>query len=624
MGFLRRKSTKRNGTNGISAERNSEVTVGPGSTTPATGGQAGGETQAGRQSAYEPTEASRAEHDKVIDELFQASDRMGYDLQHLIWIAKENFEAFNETIETAKRVKEFSEKNTADVAVMKKRLDEFVQFSESLFSHTEQIKDQSSSSLEVVGDNRKTLEGVVQFMMELSESFKAVAANNKTLQSTSAQIIEILNDVKSIAANTNVLAVNAAIEAARSGEAGAGFAVVAQEIRKLAGETDGSIERIERILQDVQKGVEKSTEVIDRSSKRLLGIDEVVRNSHEMMDSIEQSISGMKGTAEVLSEMGATNTEHAKDMTNSVESVRSASEETSSAAEQTIAVAGKQQKKYKDSFAYYDRLREKADELQIIATRLTGEDEIVFGINPFTSPENIKKMYAPILADVCRKIGYKSRTVIVKDYDALSDGLAEGYIDVGWFSPFAYVNARESLDIDALVTPQVKGKTYYNGFIVSRKDSGIDRLDKLKGVHFAYVDQKSASGYLYARHIIREAGYDPDTFVGKATFTGSHDNVIQCVIDGDADAGATYDEAFENATAAGVPTHELQVIAKTDNIPKDTIAAHSRLSAEIRTKLRNAMIEYQGFGRYETHVEAFKAGSDEQYDVIRAVRAAKS
>jgi phosphate/phosphite/phosphonate ABC transporter binding protein len=562
--------------------------------------------------------------DKVIDELFRASDEMGYDLQHLIWVAKENFEAFNDTIKRAEEVQEYSQKNTTDIEEMKQNPKEFVSFSENLSEHTQQIEDQSTGSLKLVGENKTTLEGIVQFLIDLSDSFKKVAEQNASLHATSSQIIEILNDIKSIAANTNVLAVNASIEAARAGEAGAGFAVVAQEIRKLAGETDSSTETIERILDDVRKGIQKSNTVIEESSKRLTGIDGVVQSSHEMMNSIETSISRIKDTSEVLTRLGAANNEHAKNMNTSIEEVGRTVSETNRAAHKTIEVAATQKKKHEESFTYYDRLRDKADELQILATRLTGEKEIVFGINPFTSPENIKKMYAPILEDVCRTIGFKSRTVIVKNYDALSAGLEEGYIDVGWFSPFAYVNAREQLDLDPLVTPQVKGKTYYNGYIITRKDSGLDSLGQLAGKHFAYVDKKSASGYLYARHILKEAGFNPDTHLGKVTFAGSHDNVIGCVIDKDVDGGATYDEAFENATANGMATHELQVIAKTDNIPKDTIASNLRVPKEVRDKLRTSMIQYRDFHKYDTHVEGFHASTDEQYDVIRAVRADKS
>lgn len=81
--------------------------------------------------------------------------------------------------------------------------------------------------------------------------------------------------------------------------------------------------------------------------------------------------------------------------------------------------------------------------LQSVVARLKTGREIIFGVNPFTVPENIKRMYVPILERVCGSIGYKARTIIVKDYETLSDEIANGVIDVGWFSPFAYVTAHD-------------------------------------------------------------------------------------------------------------------------------------------------------------------------------------
>lgn len=95
--------------------------------------------------------------------------------------------------------------------------------------------------------------------------------------------------------------------------------------------------------------------------------------------------------------------------------------------------------------------------LQGVVAGLKAENEIIFGINPFTSPENIKRMYVPILNWVCSHAGYKARITIVKDYEALTEGIKQNIIDVGWLSPFAYVHAHRESGVMPIVTPKVNG-----------------------------------------------------------------------------------------------------------------------------------------------------------------------
>ena len=65
------------------------------------------------------------------------------------------------------------------------------------------------------------------------------------------------------------------------------------------------------------------------------------------------------------------------------------------------------------------------------------------------------------------------------------------------------------------LTPKVNGKDYYNGYIITRADSGINSISDLEGKHFGYVDKGSASGYLYARYSIQQDGHDPENFSAK-------------------------------------------------------------------------------------------------------------
>jgi phosphate/phosphite/phosphonate ABC transporter binding protein len=247
------------------------------------------------------------------------------------------------------------------------------------------------------------------------------------------------------------------------------------------------------------------------------------------------------------------------------------------------------------------------------------EKEIIFGINPFTSPENIRKMYVPILEWVCKRIGCRSRIIIVKDYDALTEGIKNNIIDVGWLSPFAYVNAHKESGVIPIATPKVNGRFSYNGYIITRKNSSISKLSDFRNKHFGYVDMKSASGYIYARHMFKLEGLDPDKLFERVSFMGSHDKVIKSVLSGELDGGATYSEAIDMAEAAGLPVSELHILVKTEDIPKDAIAVNPNLSKKLAEELKQAFAAYDGTASKESPVQGFAESDDVKYNVIRAV-----
>ena len=229
----------------------------------------------------------------------------------------------------------------------------------------------------------------------------------------------------------------------------------------------------------------------------------------------------------------------------------------------------------------------------------------------------------PILQDVAKRAGKRARTIIVADYDALGRALADGLADVGWFSPFAYVAASERSRIQPIVTPSVHHQTSYTGYIVTRKGSGLQSVDDLAGKRFGFVDEKSASGYVYPKAALVAEGKDPNTFFGSTVFLGSHTNVIEAVEDGTVDGGATYSTAYDAAHA----DDKLQIIFRTDPIPTDVIAAAEAVDPVVVDALRKAFEATDNnasacaAAMREASIDSFARTSDSDYDVVRKAAA---
>ncbi|GMG95544.1 hypothetical protein EN5CB1_03700 [Tepidimicrobium xylanilyticum] len=139
--------------------------------------------------------------------------------------------------------------------------------------------------------------------MNLSNSMGELTGISETMESTSANLSEIalkvdnitkelnnnisstdniINMIQNIAKQINLLGLNAAIEASRAGEVGKGFTVVAEEIRKLSGESSNSVKEIENILQEIKESSDEQGRIIDEIQnivEKQKGIAIVLNNS---------------------------------------------------------------------------------------------------------------------------------------------------------------------------------------------------------------------------------------------------------------------------------------------------------------------------------------------------------
>jgi phosphate/phosphite/phosphonate ABC transporter binding protein len=145
----------------------------------------------------------------------------------------------------------------------------------------------------------------------------------------------------------------------------------------------------------------------------------------------------------------------------------------------------------------------------------------------------------------------------------------------------------------------------------------VHSIGDLPGKSFAYVDEKSASGYLYARDMMKQNHMNPDTTFEKVVFLGNHNNVVNAVLSGEVDAGATYDEVYDQARADGLFTDQISIIARTEEIPKDALAARKDFPQELADKLSTAFVEFNDYSGIDTTVQGFIKNTDQAYDIIR-------
>jgi len=216
--------------------------------------------------------------------------------------------------------------------------------------------------------------------------------------------------------------------------------------------------------------------------------------------------------------------------------------------------------------------------------------ELKFGFTPVLTESEMRAEFEPLMTYLSDAIGQKITLYIAKNYGDLRTQMEAGTVEIGSFSPFAYVDAARGGKIRIIAQSILEGSATYRGLIVARKDSGLKTVADLEGKRFAFVDPKSASGYVYPRAMLIEKGVTPEKYFKETIFAGGHDKVIAAVLEGKVDAGAIYDGALGVAKAKGMRSEDLVSLVSTDPIPHDAIAVRIGMDDALARKIQTALV----------------------------------
>jgi len=158
-----------------------------------------------------------------------------------------------------------------------------------------QASNQASDARQLAEDGQQVVERNIKAMTDLSSMISASSSNIEALNSKTVNIGQILEVITSISQQTNLLALNAAIEAARAGEAGRGFAVVADEVRNLAHRTQESAQQVQTMIEELQVGARDSVTTMSESQRHSHDSVEIANLAGERLNSVTQRIGEIDG-----------------------------------------------------------------------------------------------------------------------------------------------------------------------------------------------------------------------------------------------------------------------------------------------------------------------------------------
>ncbi|QFT22124.1 Methyl-accepting chemotaxis protein McpS [Pseudomonas sp. THAF187a] len=186
---------------------------------------------------------------------------------------------------------------------------------------------------------REQVRQTVDSISQLSDDVGTTAAEVEQLAERVREISKVLDVIRSIAEQTNLLALNAAIEAARAGEAGRGFAVVADEVRALAHRTQQSTQEIEQMIGGIQDGSERAVTSMQSSNGRARSTLEVAQAAGVALEQITQAIASINERNLVIASASEEQAQVAREVDRNLVNIRDLSMQTSAGADQTSAAS---------------------------------------------------------------------------------------------------------------------------------------------------------------------------------------------------------------------------------------------------------------------------------------------
>lgn len=233
----------------------------------------------------------------------------------------------------------------------------------------ENIKQASNEILGMANEGSQLMAASNQQMMKVNEIVQDAVAKVQGLDAQSQEISKLVSVIQDISAQTNLLALNAAIEAARAGEHGRGFAVVADEVRKLAEQVSVSVTDITGIVDSIQNESSiVATSLQDGYAEVEQGTRQI-KTTGETFAGINTAISDMANSIQTVSANLADIVDNSEKMNASIEDIAAVSEESAAGVEQTSAASEQTGSSMEEVAGSSEQLAKLAEELNELVQR---------------------------------------------------------------------------------------------------------------------------------------------------------------------------------------------------------------------------------------------------------------
>ncbi len=265
----------------------------------------------------------QGEYEGEFDKLSLNINKLGDSLQDLIRNVVEVVEAVsvasNQISLNSNTVASASQEQSSQAEEIATAIEQMARTVTENADNAVSTSDEAKNNGQIASEGGKIVEQTVQKMQDIADVVSQSAVNIQKLGDSGKQIGQIISVIEEIADQTNLLALNAAIEAARAGEQGRGFAVVADEVRKLAERTTEATKQISSMIKGVQDETQSAVLIMNKGNEEVkLGIefaDQAGQSLSNIVHSTNKVLDMITHIASASEEQSATTEEVAKNIT---------------------------------------------------------------------------------------------------------------------------------------------------------------------------------------------------------------------------------------------------------------------------------------------------------------------
>ena len=249
-------------------------------------------------------------------------------------------------------------------------------------------------------------------------------------------------------------------------------------------------------------------------------------------------------------------------------------------------------------------------------------DELVIGFVPSREADALVETIQPVADYLSEQLGMPVSGVVTTDYTGLVTAMESEQAHIGAFGPFSLLQARDRAGAEIILQSERFGSaTYHTQFMTNNPDKYCDdepvviddetgwrncngtadadegpvAVEKLadieSGTTVSFVEQASASGYIFPATIFIQQGIDPATDIDPI-FAGSHDASVIAVCEGDAEVGVAFDDARGAAETDCDLAENVVVFAYGPEIPNDGWAVLGSLPDDLKEDIKQALLDY--------------------------------